>query len=153
MENQETPVRLKLEIPFRIYTSYFANLKTLEKAGIKCVGICALPPAWFDGPNYASVAPSKDILFEMKKDHNETRYRERYFNEILCAYRFHPEYLIQGLASISGPEHADIALCCFEKPGDFCHRHLLAEWIKERTGIEITEYPVYPKEIKAEPLF
>lgn len=150
---EEEIVKLKLEIPFRIYTSYFANKKNLDKAGIKCVGICALPPAWFDGPNYASVAPSKDMLFQMKKEPDEVRYKQRYYDEILCAFRFHPEYLINGLASISGPEHSDIALCCFEKPGDFCHRHLLAEWITERTGIEVTEYGNFEKELKAEPLF
>lgn len=25
--------------------------------------------------------------------------------------------------------HRDIVLCCYEKPGDFCHRHILAEWL------------------------
>jgi len=24
----------------------------------------------------------------------------------------------------------DIALVCYEKPGDFCHRHLVAEWLR-----------------------
>jgi hypothetical protein len=25
----------------------------------------------------------------------------------------------------------DIALVCYEKPEDFCHRHLVAEWLKK----------------------
>ena len=25
----------------------------------------------------------------------------------------------------------DIALVCYEKPGDFCHRHLVADWLNE----------------------
>ena len=39
----------------------------------------------------------------------------------------------------------DDALCCYEKPGDFCHRHILAKWITENTGIEITEFGVVEK--------
>lgn len=23
----------------------------------------------------------------------------------------------------------DIVLCCYEKPDEFCHRHILAEWL------------------------
>lgn len=23
----------------------------------------------------------------------------------------------------------DIVLCCYEKPNEFCHRHILAEWL------------------------
>lgn len=150
---EEEIIKVKVDVPFKIYTSYFANKKNLDKAGIKCIGICALPPAWFDGPNLASVAPSKDILFQMKAEHDEERYRQRYFNEILCAFRFHPEYIINALKNISGEEQADVALCCFEKPGDFCHRHLLAEWLKERCDVEIEEYGKFEKELKAEPLF
>lgn len=27
--------------------------------------------------------------------------------------------------------HRDIILCCYEKPNEFCHRHILAEWLGE----------------------
>lgn len=36
----------------------------------------------------------------------------------------------------------DIALLCYEKPGDFCHRHLFADWWKEQTGEVIPEFGV-----------
>jgi uncharacterized protein YeaO (DUF488 family) len=32
-----------------------------------------------------------------------------------------------------------LALCCFEQPGEFCHRAVLAGWISERTGEVIEE--------------
>jgi hypothetical protein len=32
-----------------------------------------------------------------------------------------------------------LALCCFEKPGEWCHRTLLAGWISERIGEEVQE--------------
>ena len=33
----------------------------------------------------------------------------------------------------------NICLVCFCKPGDFCHRHIVAEWLMESTGQVITE--------------
>lgn len=46
--------------------------------------------------------------------------------------------VIEQIKSLSGGQ--DAALCCYEKPGDFCHRHILAKWLTENTGIEITEF-------------
>jgi len=25
----------------------------------------------------------------------------------------------------------NVVLCCYEKPGDFCHRHILIKWLGE----------------------
>ena len=30
-------------------------------------------------------------------------------------------------------------MLCYEKPGDFCHRHLIADWITKNTGITVEE--------------
>ena len=32
-----------------------------------------------------------------------------------------------------------IALICYEKPTDFCHRHLVADWLN-KNGIECEEW-------------
>lgn len=34
----------------------------------------------------------------------------------------------------------DVALVCYEKPGEFCHRRIVAEWLKETAGITVEEY-------------
>jgi hypothetical protein len=31
-------------------------------------------------------------------------------------------------------------LLCWEKPGDACHRRLVAEWIEQHLGVEVPEY-------------
>ena len=31
-------------------------------------------------------------------------------------------------------------LLCWEPPGKFCHRRLVAEWLEEHLGVEILEY-------------
>ena len=136
----------------KIYTSYFANIKTLEENNIYPVGICNKVPQFFENPNLESVAPSNSILYEYKNsaqtDADREHYKERYINEILCAYRFHPENLTERLEYFSSQEDdKDIALVCYERPEDFCHRHILAEWLNERLGDKyiIEEYPKYPQ--------
>ena len=68
----------------KIYTSYFAKQKDLEERGITCIGICAIPPKWFNGPNFVCIAPTKDILFEYKANPDKERYTKRYKEEVLC---------------------------------------------------------------------
>ena len=132
----------------KIYTSYFANLKNIEAAGIYPVAICCKVPKFFINPNMCSVAPTDSILFEYKNsqqtEEDWLHYKERYYNEVLVAYRFHPEYFIDRLEYFSGG--GDVCLLCYEKPEDRCHRHLLAEWFNEKMPeLNIEEYPVYPK--------
>ena len=38
-------------------------------------------------------------------------------------------------------EH-DCVLLCYEKPGDFCHRHILANWLEENFGFKVEEFRV-----------
>lgn len=35
----------------------------------------------------------------------------------------------------------DIVFLCYEKPGRFCHRRVFAEWLQEKTGETVEEYP------------
>lgn len=128
----------------RIYTSYFANIDNLKKADIYCVAMCLKVPSFFNGPNIQSVAPTASILTEHKNNHDDEQYKKRYINEVLCIYRFHPEYLINLLKNMS--EGKDVALLCYERPEDFCHRHIFAEWFNEKIpGLNIEEYPIYPE--------
>jgi len=30
-------------------------------------------------------------------------------------------------------------MVCYEKPEDFCHRHIVAQWLQETTGTVVTE--------------
>lgn len=131
----------------KIYTSYFGNLKNVKEAGIYPISICCIPPKWFDGPNLIAIAPTKSILFNCKNDHK--LYEQRYRNEVLSIFK-DPYVLIDHLNAIS--EGKDVALCCYEVPTDFCHRHILAAWITEQTGIEVQEFEK-PGTYKTDPLF
>ena len=123
----------------RIYTSYFGNSKKLQQAGIKVIGISLYPPRWFNEISLKQVAPTKSILFANGQTQEE--YTRRYRSEVLS--RQDMQQFLKTVEQASGGQ--DVALCCYEKPEDFCHRHILADWIKEKLGIEISEYGYTPK--------
>ncbi len=131
----------------KIYTSYFANLKNLEKDDIVPIGICCYPPKWFKGPNLRAIAPSTDILEKCKSSHAE--YEKRYRTEVLSLFK-DANILLERISFISGGK--DAVLCCYEKPSDFCHRHILAKWLEEQTGIKVEEFEK-TEETKINPLF
>ena len=123
----------------KIYTSYFGNSKKLQQAGIKVIGIALYPPRWFNGISLKQVSPTKSILFA--KDQTQEEYIRRYKSEVLAQQDI--RQFLRTVEHASGGQ--DVALCCYEKPGDFCHRHILAEWIKGKTGVEIEEYDCIKK--------
>ena len=131
----------------KIYTSYFANLKNLEKDDIVPIGICCYPPKWFKGPNLRAIAPSPDILEKCKSSHAE--YEKRYRTEVLSLFK-DANILLERISFLSGGK--DAALCCYEKPSDFCHRHILAKWLEGQTGIKVEEFEK-TEETKINPLF
>lgn len=56
-------------------------------------------------------------------------YVKRYENEIL--FYLDPEEIYNDLK--------DKILLCYEKPSDFCHRHLVAKWLNRNLGLNIEE--------------
>ena len=123
----------------KIYTSYFSNGKKLSAANVVMVGIALFPPKWFYGQSLKQIAPSYSIFQE--KPFNAERYTERFKNEVLK--RIDPYWVLEVLERMAGGR--DVAMCCYEKPGDFCHRHIVAQWLMENTGVEVTEFGDEPK--------
>ena len=119
----------------KIYTSYFGNLRKLSQAGIIPVSIARWSPKWFEGIKYGTVAPLPDML---KGDITREQYIEQYNRRVLA--RLDPARVVKELTIFTGDR--DCALLCYEKPGDFCHRHLFAEWMTRETGLETTEFGV-----------
>ena len=117
-----------------IYTSYFANIKKLVANGIKPMSISLFPPKYFQGVKLYGVAPSKSILFAKNQTHDQ--YEKRYRKEILA--KIDPQVFLQQLELMSGGQ--DVALCCFEVPSSFCHRHILAAWLNEKLGLDVKEW-------------
>lgn len=129
----------------QIFTSYFGRKAQLERAGIVPICIALWKPRWYQGIHYLTVAPKAFML----KDENQTQeqYIERYNRLVLGPLRV--ENVVRDIETLSGGR--DAALLCYEKPGDFCHRHLLAKWITEQSGLEVTEW-MTEEESRAEEL-
>lgn len=118
-----------------IYTSYFAKIKELERNNIIPISICAKVPDWYKGLQYKKLAPSYSLLMDWKRYHNEQYYIE-YFGKYILS-KLDPSTTYLELCELVGS--TNIALICYEKPSDFCHRHLVAEWLNQN-GFKCEEW-------------
>jgi hypothetical protein len=110
-----------------IYTSYYGNWRKL--LGLKLVGVSKdLPPGVISMDHLPELGPSASLL---------ARYKENQIGE--------EEYTTEFLAHLQtlsvhkyGTQLKGKVLLCYEK-GGFCHRHLVAAWLKD-AGYEVREF-------------
>jgi hypothetical protein len=109
-----------------IKTSYFAKYKKPDG-----VSIAWHSPFWYKGPVYPALAPTESILMEYKTSKQDEaarqRYIKRYRDEVLS--RLDPEKVARDLDGK--------VMLCYEKPNDFCHRHLVVAWLEVKLGLKI----------------
>ena len=110
----------------KIYTSYFAMLKKIPD-GVVPISICGKAPAWYFGAEYKTFAPKYGFFMEWKQNKDNDYYIKCFNEQVLSCLNV--EQVIKELTAISGGK--DICLVCYEKPGDFCHRHLVANWFNQ----------------------
>ena len=126
-----------------IYTSYFAKLKSLPD-NIIPISICAKVPSWYEGLQYKKLAPKYDFFMKWKENHDNDYYikcfNEQVLNElnVLTVIKDLIDLIPQDLISEHGLNKT-ICLVCYEKPSDFCHRHLVADWLN-KNGFKCQEY-------------
>lgn len=121
----------------KIYTSYFGNGRKLNEAGIKIICVAIGRPRFLSVPQMLNVCPTRYMV-------SGPCSREEYlrlYDQILAKQDAHQ--VVKQIEMLSGG--SDVALCCYEKPSDFCHRHILAKWITDNTGIEVKEFGVVEK--------
>lgn len=135
-----------------IYTSYFAKLKSLPD-NIIPISICGKAPDWYKGLQYKKLAPKYDFFMKWKENHDNDYYIECFKEQVLDGldicdvvdnlYKLLTEEKrmlieITNCLPWNNP-HVNIALICYEKPSDFCHRHLVSEWLN-KNGIPCEEW-------------
>lgn len=123
-----------------IYTSYFAKLKSLPEHIIP-ISICGEAPDWYEGLQYKKLAPKRDFFMKWKENHDNDYYIKCFNNQVLGKTNILTVLrdLIDLINSVSDLTGTEICLICYEKPSDFCHRHLVAEWLN-RNGVKCKEY-------------
>jgi hypothetical protein len=109
-----------------IYTSYFAGKRYANE---QVISIARKTPVNIDIPTYIELAPSFELVADYKKDHDQSKYVLRYTIEILS--KLDPFKVVQDLN--------DKVMLCYEKPGTFCHRHIVAKWLNVYTMIDVVE--------------
>lgn len=121
-----------------IYTTYFAQLKKLPK-DITPIAICGWPPTGYIGPEYRTLAPKYDFFAKWKATGDNDYYIKCYYEQVLA--NLNPARVVADLYYQIGkaPCSCDIALVCYEKSTDFCHRHLVADWLRSH-GYECEEF-------------
>lgn len=125
-----------------IYTNYFAKLKSLPD-NIVPISICAKAPDWYKGLQYKKLAPKYDFFMEWKKTHNNYYYIKCFKEQVTdqldvyeTVYELYEKIGIyldeEGISfSSESANEKHICLICYEKPVDFCHRHLVAKWLND----------------------
>ena len=123
-----------------IYTSYFAKLKELENHNIIPISICGKAPDWYKGLQYKKLAPKYGFFMEWRKNHDNDYYIEHFKTEVLDKLDAADVILdFSRLIYSFNIGESDICLICYEKPSDFCHRHLVAEWLNQN-GFKCEEW-------------
>ena len=119
-----------------IYTSYFGNLKRIQKyaPNIVPISICSKSPDWYKGLRYKKLAPKYQFFVEWRNIHDNNLYIKNYNKKVLSI--LNARDVIEELYSMSNNEN--IVLLCYEKPKYFCHRHLVSEWFNDN-GIPCDE--------------
>lgn len=132
------------KMKFDIYTGYYAQMKRYRQMGLIPVSIAYLTPQWYDGEVCFELAPSRTLLKRWKQGEiTEEEYTKQYLHHLDNDVQWSKVW--KKLKQISAKyDGSDLVLCCYEKAGDFCHRHILAEYLTE-TGIDVVEVPIAKK--------
>lgn len=131
-----------------IFTTYFAKINKLPK-NIIPVSICGKAPDGYTGIQYKKLAPKYDFFMKWKVNHDDNYYIKHFQAEVLDVLSvarvldeleslMPDEIRTQMQSPVYNNPDWHIALICYEKPFDFCHRHLVAGWLRN-SGYECNE--------------
>lgn len=132
-----------------IYTSYFGKLKALSD-NVTPISVCGKAPDWYTGLHYKVLAPKYAFFMEWKENHDNDFYIKHFQEEVLDMLMAsevlkrlqdkvpNSKELFAEVPVWLNKDH-HIALICYEKPDDFCHRHLVADWLGKR-GVLVQEF-------------
>jgi hypothetical protein len=111
--------------------------------GDEGIAICIVPPVSWKGPMYRQLNPPMDTFTSIKRGLiNQQEYERQYVEKVLD--RLDPERVLEELMGK--------VLLCWERPWfdergnvinerkGFCHRHIAAHWISQRTGYPVMEW-------------
>ena len=117
------------------YTSYYGNMNKIDRTKYTLASISFQKPDFCDENvlDCSFLGPWKDLLDGYKNGTiSEKEYAEQYLDNLKRAWPGLSNWFLINNAS------KDIVFLCYEKPSEFCHRHLLAQFLEEQ-GFECKE--------------
>ena len=120
-----------------VYTSYFAKQKFIIDNGYVPLSISRITPHWYNGLvlELFDLVPPSWLLFRYKSNQiSDQEYTDLYVKHVLDS--LDP---IEVYGEIQHEYGDKVTLLCYEKPGVFCHRHIVADWLSISTGFIIPE--------------
>ena len=131
-----------------IYTSYFDKISELPDNVIP-VSICGRVPDWYTGLQYKTLAPKLEFFKKWEQTKDNDYYTDNYNRLVLNVLTV--EEVLEDLynklndeqkgilystdSNIDDCKCLHIVLICYEKPDEFCHRHIVADWFNENNII------------------
>lgn len=114
-----------------IFTSYYAKADRLD--GVK-LSVSITTPGWADvDGHWNAVKPDWHLIEKFKNDADEAAYTEAYNAKLAGLDLTEDIKVLRGIRD-------NVFLMCYEAPDKFCHRHLLAEHINSKYGLDVREY-------------
>jgi len=126
----------------KIYTGYFAKIKQYRDAGLTTISIARFN-RYYSGASMKILAPAAEIIH-----YPEDVYKPIYKEQLK---KLSPSGILDEIKKLSNGK--DCILLCYEKPGDFCHRRMVAKWLWDNLNIAIEEYSAEKKKETVPTLF
>ena len=138
----------------KIFTSYYSNFNKIPKKYL-CVGISRYIPKEFQTTEIDNflytpksiLAPSEELLNDIKQGKiTQEEYARRYYTEIgqgirKLGFSNSNEYfakMVSTFETYNDEGFEALVLLCYEKPHEFCHRHLLSALMR-KNGFDVVE--------------
>lgn len=128
----------------KLYTGQWSRIKEYRVAGLIPVGISSVTPKWAGVVDtIPKLFPSYYLINSYKQGKmDRDEYEDIYFlNNLIQVFP------IYDLGKDIGKLENNSILLCYEKAGDFCHRHLVADMFR-KSGYDIEEYKPNRKNYK-----
>ena len=110
-------------------TSYFGNLRNVSNP----LSISGKAPSWYNGPQI--LAPKYGFF----KDRKDGKIDDIGYTEQFCDLVLKPLDVIQTYHHLIETYGEDVTLLCYEKPGQFCHRRIVASWFELSLQVQVPE--------------
>jgi hypothetical protein len=104
------------------------------------ISISRTSPPWWKGHTYRLLAPPLGLARAFKRGGVTQAEYEEIYNWYLD--RLKPDetaWEIESLVDDGTDKVPDLYLCCWCRPGQFCHRHLVAKWLHDNLGMDVEE--------------